>query len=90
MQNLKLIGILLIFLLVGFIFIFFPIYSSFNLLSAIASGSDRIAFDKGAYYLFGGGLSSAQSGFCCYWPSVRRRQTRQKKWGTRKQKECNG
>jgi len=56
MSNLKLNGILLIFLFIGIVFIFFPIYSSVHLLSAIASGSDKIAFDKGAYYLFGGGL----------------------------------
>jgi len=47
---------MLLFLLIGIVFAFFLIYSSVHLYGAIGSGVDKIAFDKGAYYLFGGAL----------------------------------
>ena len=56
MSPIKFYGIMLAFLLVGLVGIYFPVSSSLHLLEAISSHSDKIAFEKGAYYLFGGGL----------------------------------
>ena len=56
LSNLKLVGILLAFFLLGIISAYFPINSSIHLFKAIQSNSDIISFDKGAFYLFGGGL----------------------------------
>ena len=52
----KLVRYSLVFLGIGIIFTFFPIYSSVQLVKAITSDADSIAFDKGAYYLSGGSL----------------------------------
>lgn len=56
MTNLKLYGILLAFLIIGIIMTFVPIYDSVHLLNAIERHSDIIVFEKGSYYLLGGGL----------------------------------
>ncbi len=56
MTNLKLYVILIAFLLIGIIFTYNPIHVFIQLMQTIQSQADKIAFDKGAYYLFGGGL----------------------------------
>lgn len=56
MTNVQLYSILLAFLAAGLISTYFPISSSIHLVDAIKSHSDKISFEKGSYYLFGGGL----------------------------------
>ncbi len=55
-STLKIYSILIVFASIGLVSIFISISSFIDLLSQIFHSREQIIFDKGAYYLFGGGL----------------------------------
>lgn len=54
--NPKIYGYLLVFLLIGIVYVYIPIHEFITLINAIHSHAEKIEFVKKAYYLFGGGL----------------------------------
>jgi len=55
-SSLKLVGLLLIFLILGVAMISWPIFLTINLYEAFSNHKEIIEFEEGVYYLFGGGL----------------------------------
>lgn len=56
LPSLKLVGILSVFLVIGILMMVWSVSSMVELGQVISQQAEEITFDKGAYYLFGGGL----------------------------------
>jgi len=55
-SSLKLVGLLLIFLILGVAMFSWPVFFTVNLYEAFKNHKEIIEFEEGVYYLFGGGL----------------------------------